>query len=109
MAFYIGGLVFCQRVLFKNIELHHNIVRFLFGTTFALSCSMLELIIFEIVDILSQPSRRQLWEWILLTISVQLTIILPGQLAYHLVTGISKKRSHWLSRCVVYESALYSV
>lgn len=33
VVFYIGGLLFCQRVLFKNIELHHTIVRILFGVS----------------------------------------------------------------------------
>eukprot|EP00041_Stephanoeca_diplocostata_P010948 m.175289 g.175289 ORF g.175289 m.175289 type:complete len:468 (+) comp18350_c0_seq2:195-1598(+) len=101
VAFYIGGLVFCQRVLFKNIELHHTIVRVLFGVTFALSCSMLELIIFEIADVLSKPSRKQLWEWMLLIMSVQLTVIIPTQFAYHMVTGFSTRRSGRFSRSLL--------
>lgn len=41
-----------MKKLFKDYEVHHKIILIGFSTTFALSCTMFELIIFEILDIL---------------------------------------------------------
>jgi hypothetical protein len=52
-AAYFGfGLLFYRKKLFKDYEAKDPIVQFLFCSTFTLSCSMFQLIIFEIVGFL---------------------------------------------------------
>ena len=53
--FLAGGWLFCTKILFKDIEVHHVSIQLLFSLTFALSCAMFELIIFEIGGVMDQP------------------------------------------------------
>lgn len=51
-ALFFGiGWVFFMNKLFKDYEVRNNTVRLVFAATFALSCTLFELIIFEIVDL----------------------------------------------------------
>lgn len=51
-AFFGFGLLFYRKMLFKDYEAKDPIVQFLFCSTFTLSCSMFQLIIFEILGFL---------------------------------------------------------
>lgn len=53
IAFFSLGWIFFMKRLFKDYEVHQRTVQMIFSVTFALSCTMFELIIFEILDILS--------------------------------------------------------
>lgn len=53
VAFFTLGWVFFMKKLFKDYEVHQRTVQMIFSVTFALSCTMFELIIFEILDILN--------------------------------------------------------
>lgn len=44
--------VFFMKQLFKDYEVHRRLEQFIFSITFALSCTMFELIIFEIIDVM---------------------------------------------------------
>ncbi|KAF0300652.1 Golgi pH regulator [Amphibalanus amphitrite] len=59
--FFSGGWVFFIKMLFKDYEIHHVLVQLIFAITFALSCTMFELIIFEILGFLD--SRQVLFCW----------------------------------------------
>ena len=50
----------CQ--LFKNYEVRQYVVQVIFSVTFAFSCTMFELIIFEILGVLSSSSRYFYWK-----------------------------------------------
>ena len=52
VVFFAGGWVFFMKQLFRDYEVHHHTVQLIFSVTFALSCIMFELIIFEILAIL---------------------------------------------------------
>lgn len=52
LLFFVGGWVFFVKQLFRDYEVHHRLVQLIFSTTFSLSCTMFELIIFEIVGVL---------------------------------------------------------
>ena len=41
-----------MKQLFRDYEVHHHRIQLIFSVTFALSCFMFELIIFEILGIL---------------------------------------------------------
>ena len=49
----------------------------LFSLTFAMSCTLFELIIFEIMDILNRDSRRWHWKWNLYLILIDIVAVLP--------------------------------
>lgn len=49
----------------------------LFALTFGLSLTLFELIIFEIMGVMSQDSRRRLWNYTLATCSAMLVAVLP--------------------------------
>lgn len=51
-VFFLGGWIFFVKQLFRDYEVHHTLVQLIFSVTFALSCTMFELIIFEIIGYL---------------------------------------------------------
>lgn len=52
VVFFAGGWVFFVKQLFRDYEVHHSLVQLIFSATFSLSCTMFELIIFEIIGVL---------------------------------------------------------
>lgn len=64
-------------------------VQLAFATTFALSCSMLELVILEIVDVLALESKYTQWRVVLVAMLVQLVVILPLYMAYLVISSLS--------------------
>lgn len=57
VVFFLVGWIFFVKMLFRDYELHHLLVQLIFCINFSLSCTMFELIIFEIADILDINSR----------------------------------------------------
>uniref|UniRef100_A0A2A6C8S2 Probable enoyl-CoA hydratase, mitochondrial n=1 Tax=Pristionchus pacificus TaxID=54126 RepID=A0A2A6C8S2_PRIPA len=87
--FFICGWLFFMKQLFKNYEVHNRVVQLLFSITFALSCVMFELIIFEILGILEPGSRLLYWRLGLYSILFVLIVALPLYVAYTLLNSIS--------------------
>lgn len=52
--FFAGGWIFFVRKIGFDYKVRSKIVLSLFAATFALSCTLFELIIFEILDILNR-------------------------------------------------------
>jgi len=52
--FFLFGWFFFRRKLFKDYEVKNIVVQVLFASIFTLSCTMFELIIFEIVNFLDK-------------------------------------------------------
>ncbi|KAK5972173.1 hypothetical protein GCK32_011161 [Trichostrongylus colubriformis] len=52
VLFFVCGWLFFMKQLFKNYEVRNRVVQLVFSITFALSCTMFELIIFEIMDVM---------------------------------------------------------
>jgi len=53
VVYYIIGHLFFENKLYTDYEVKNNFVRILFSLVFAGSCSLFELVIFEISDVLS--------------------------------------------------------
>lgn len=88
MIFFIGGLIFFVKQLFKNYEVKNITVQLIFSITFALSLTLFELIIFEIIGFLSQQSRRIYWTSSLIAILVMVIAIIPFYIASSLISNI---------------------
>lgn len=84
--FFFGmGWMFFMRRLFRNYEVHHMAVQLVFSLTFSLSCTMFELVIFEILGILEKSSRFFHWKLGLYSMLFTLIFLLPFYIAYFLV------------------------
>ncbi|VDO75863.1 unnamed protein product [Schistosoma margrebowiei] len=85
IAFFIGGWVFFLRQLFRDYEVKDSVVVLIFSLTFSLSCTVFELVIFEILDILEASSRRIHWQFILLTTLLDVIIIIPFYISFYII------------------------
>jgi len=62
-ALFFGGWTFLERAVYQDYDGERQpFVRLLFSCTFTLSAIMLELVLFEIVGILSEPARVLMWD-----------------------------------------------
>ena len=91
------GWIFFVKKLFKDYELRHNMVQIIFCINFTLSCTMLELIIFEIVDHLERSSRYSHWIINLYTMLFMVIVLTPFYLFYFVFSNIRQIPAHWLS------------
>lgn len=104
-GFFFGlGWLFFMRWLFKDYEVRHHIVQFVFAITFSLSCTMFELIIFEILGILEPSSRIFHWKVGLYSMLFTLIFLLPYYISFFIVKTLHfahhKKTVIWLATLV---------
>ncbi|XP_046464251.1 Golgi pH regulator-like [Daphnia pulex] len=88
IIFFAGGWVFFMKQLFRDYEVHHHTVQLIFSVTFALSCIMFELIIFEILGILDASYRFICWNVVLYTMLVFVIVIIPFYIGYFVLSNI---------------------
>eukprot|EP01125_Pyxidicula_operculata_P019107 TRINITY_DN689_c6_g1_i2.p1 TRINITY_DN689_c6_g1~~TRINITY_DN689_c6_g1_i2.p1 ORF type:complete len:467 (-),score=52.60 TRINITY_DN689_c6_g1_i2:99-1499(-) len=81
-AWFLFGWFFFNFQLFKDFELQSRIPVILFSTTFMLSASMFELVIFEILGVMSDTSRWFLWKFSLILMLTLLIIVFPFYMCY---------------------------
>ena len=86
--FFVFGWIFLLRQLFRDYEVHHVVVLFVFSITFSLSCVMFELIIFEILGILDPSSRYFHWNVGIYSMLVVLILVIPFYIGYFLVLNL---------------------
>ncbi len=85
ILFFIAGWIFAYKYLFRDYEVKHRWVQFLFSATWTLSCSMIELVILEVLNSLHPYSRWLCWRFDIQVILVDLIFILPATMMYFLV------------------------
>ncbi|KAL1457488.1 hypothetical protein WDU94_007714, partial [Cyamophila willieti] len=89
IIFFVGGWIFFVKQLFKDYEVHHRLVQLIFSINFSLSCTMFELIIFEILHILDSSSRYFHWNIVLYCMLFMVIVLIPFYIGYFIVTNIS--------------------
>ena len=88
ILFFGFGWVFFLWQLFRDYECHHQTVQVIFAVTFSLSCTMFELIIFEIVGLLDSDSRLFHWKLNLYVMLFVVVYVVPFCIAYFIVGNI---------------------
>lgn len=77
-----------MKQLFKDYEVRQKLVQIIFSITLTLSCTMYELIIFEIIDWLDSGSRYLFWSIILYLLLFVVIILNPLYIFHCSVSNI---------------------
>ncbi|XP_078402175.1 Golgi pH regulator [Cetorhinus maximus] len=97
-----------MRQLFKDYEVRQYVVQMVFSVMFAFSCTMFELIIFEILGLLNSSSRYFHWKLNLYVTLVALIFIVPFYIGYFVVSNIRLlQRKRFLFACVIWLAFIY--
>ncbi|XP_053167560.1 Golgi pH regulator B isoform X3 [Hemicordylus capensis] len=108
VLFFGFGWLFFMRQLFKDYEVRQYVVQVVFSVTFAFSCTMFELIIFEILGVLNSSSRYFHWKLNLCVILLVLVFMVPFYIGYFIVSNIRLLHRHrLLFACVVWLTFMY--
>lgn len=102
MIFFAGGWLFFNKQLFKHYEIRHISVQLIFSSTFALSITMFELIIFEIIGVLESSSRYFHWRLGLTLLLFMVTAVIPIYICYSVIHSISFCKSHYAIHYFLY-------
>lgn len=94
--FLAGGWLFFTKHLFRDYEVHNRPVQLFFSITFALSCTMFELIIFEIAAILDPSSRKLIWMLGIHLMLFMLILVIPFYITYSLVRNSRFVYPNWV-------------
>ncbi|XP_069746576.1 Golgi pH regulator isoform X4 [Narcine bancroftii] len=108
VLFFGFGWLFFMRQLFKDYEVRQYVVQIVFSVMFAFSCTMFELIIFEILGLLNSSSRYFHWKLNLYVTLVALIFIIPFYIGYFVVSNIRLlQQKRFLFACVVWLAFIY--
>uniref|UniRef100_A0A3Q2QT81 G protein-coupled receptor 89B n=1 Tax=Fundulus heteroclitus TaxID=8078 RepID=A0A3Q2QT81_FUNHE len=94
--------------LYFCFQVRQYVVQVVFSVTFAFSCTMFELIIFEILGALSSTSRYFHWKLNLYVILLVLIFVVPFYIGYFVVSNIRLlHRQRLLFACMVWFTFMY--
>ncbi|KAI8593259.1 Abscisic acid G-protein coupled receptor-domain-containing protein [Geranomyces variabilis] len=95
LLFFGVGWVFVMEKLFKDYEVRAPLVRIVFAATFAACCTLFEMIVFEVGDVLDARSRWLHWKTTLYLMLFNVIVLLPF---YQFYMCFAERDSAWLRR-----------
>ncbi|KAF2347439.1 Golgi pH regulator conserved domain [Trinorchestia longiramus] len=107
ITFFVGGWVWFIRKIFRDFEANNTLVQLFFPTVFMLSCTMFELIIFEIAGVLSASTRYVYWHIVLYSMLLLLVLVIPFYLCYFVLSNSPLVRKRWVKPLSVFTWAGY--
>nr|XP_033797895.1 Golgi pH regulator B isoform X3 [Geotrypetes seraphini] len=108
ILFFGFGWLFFMRQLFKDYEIRQYVVQVVFSVTFAFSCTMFELIIFEILGLLNSSSRYFHWKLNLCVILLVLVFVVPFYIGYFIISNIQLlHRKRLVFACIIWLTFMY--
>ncbi|XP_030759884.1 Golgi pH regulator [Sitophilus oryzae] len=96
VLFFVGAWIFFMKKLFKDYEVRHVMVQLIFSITLTLSCTMFELIIFEILDFLDSSSRYFYWYLMLYLLLFVVIVLNPFYIGYYCISNIRYVRPDYI-------------
>jgi hypothetical protein len=102
LCFFLFAYVFFSEGMFSDYEIKSARVQLLFCCTFTLSCSMFELLIFEVGNVLTPDLRAVIWKVDMAAMCALVAVVLPVCFFYTLSSDIvSKRYAVKLSACML--------
>jgi len=80
--YFTGGQIFFLKWLFANYECHNSKIKIIFAIAFTLSCTMFQLIIFEIANFLEPTARLFSWKLAFYLMLLLVVLIIPGYVSF---------------------------
>eukprot|EP00808_Paulinella_micropora_P024282 g51975.t1 len=102
LAYFVFAWYFFARKIFSNYEVKDRCVQFLFALTFALCCSMFQLIIFEILHILHPRFRWWVWKLDIYGMLLMNIFLLP---IYIISLSVNHYLNKWRNRVLALVAA----
>lgn len=102
IVFCVGAWLFFVKQLFKDYEVRHVLVQLIFCITLALSCTMFELIIFEILGWLNSSSRYFYWSLTLYLLVVMVVVLNPFYIFYCSISNITFVKPEFVKHLTIF-------
>lgn len=107
-ALFVVGIKFLERSIYQqDVDRHHSAPHYLFAAMFTLSAVLLELLVFEIFDVMEVGHRRVLWRLGMVALLIMLLVIMPCYHTYSLLAPRFQRRSRAIAGSVLIFLALF--